>query len=49
MSFALLIAQFDGHMPKVASDLREKLFKLLITDEIFIVGSTLFNRIDTKL
>jgi hypothetical protein len=54
-AFALPIAQFGGNMPELSADMantiREKLFhlKLLIIDEISMVGSTLFSRVDTRL
>ena len=54
-AFALPISQFGGPMPElsteVANTIREKLFniKLLIIDEISMVGSTLFSRVDSRL
>jgi hypothetical protein len=54
-AFALPVSQFGGQMPELSSDIantiRHKLFhlKLLIIDEISMVGSTLFSRVDTRL
>ncbi|XP_059142987.1 uncharacterized protein LOC131930491 [Physella acuta] len=54
-AFALPISQFGGSMPQLSSEvantIREKLFniKLLIIDEISMVGSTLFSRVDSRL
>ncbi|XP_011858135.1 PREDICTED: ATP-dependent DNA helicase PIF1-like [Vollenhovia emeryi] len=54
-AFALPINQYAGQMPELSADvantIREKLFelKLLIIDEISMVGSTMFTRIDTRL
>ncbi|XP_035223419.1 uncharacterized protein LOC118196128 [Stegodyphus dumicola] len=54
-AFALPVVQFGGRMPELSADLanniREKLFhlKLLIIDEISMVGSTLLSRVDTRL
>jgi hypothetical protein len=54
-AFALPIAEFGGNMPELSADMantiREKLFhlKLLIIDEISMVGSTLFGRVDKIL
>ena len=54
-AFALPVSQFGGQMPELSADLankiREKLFdlKLLIIDEVSMVGSTLLSRVDTRL
>lgn len=54
-AFALPVQQFGGQMPELSHDtsntISEKLrdLKLLIIDEISMVGSTLFCRIDTRL
>ncbi|GBM80454.1 ATP-dependent DNA helicase PIF1 [Araneus ventricosus] len=54
-AFALPVSQFGGQMPElsteVTSTIRNKLFntKLLIIDEISMVGSTLFSRVDSRL
>jgi hypothetical protein len=54
-AFSLPLNQFGGQMPDlqadIANSIREKLInlKLLIIDEISMVGSTLFNRVDTRL
>ncbi|XP_011860233.1 PREDICTED: ATP-dependent DNA helicase pfh1-like, partial [Vollenhovia emeryi] len=54
-AFALPITQYGGQMPELSADvantIRENLFelKLLIIDEISMVGSTMFSRVDTRL
>lgn len=54
-AFALPVSQFSSNMPELSADIansiREKLFhlKLLIIDEISMVGSTLLGRVDTRL
>ncbi|XP_077265248.1 uncharacterized protein LOC143899122 [Temnothorax americanus] len=54
-AFALPVTQYGGQMPELSEDvantIRENLFelKLLIIDEISMVGSTMFSRIDTRL
>ncbi|XP_071576628.1 uncharacterized protein [Temnothorax nylanderi] len=54
-AFALPITQYGGQMPELSADvantIRENLFelKLFIIDEISMVGSTMFSRIDTRL
>lgn len=54
-AFALPVSQFGGQMPQLSSDLANKIrnklinLKLLIIDEISMVGSTLFSRVDTRL
>ncbi|XP_011866730.1 PREDICTED: ATP-dependent DNA helicase PIF1-like, partial [Vollenhovia emeryi] len=54
-AFALPITQYGGQMPELSADvantIRESLFelKLLIIDEISMVGSTMFSRVDTRL
>ncbi|XP_071581581.1 uncharacterized protein [Temnothorax nylanderi] len=54
-AFALPVTQYGGQMPDLSEDvantIRENLFglKLLIIDEISMVGSTMFSRIDTRL
>ncbi|GLV46090.1 hypothetical protein CBL_05175, partial [Carabus blaptoides fortunei] len=50
-----VVSQFGGQMPELSADLanniREKLFnlKLLIIDEVSMVGSTFLSRVDTRL
>lgn len=54
-AFALPITQYGRQMPKLSADvantIRENLFelKLLIIDEISMVGSTMFSQVDTRL
>ena len=54
-TFALSLTQFGGQMPElsldIANTIREKLsdVKLIIIDEISMVGSALFTRVDTRL
>ncbi|XP_011867235.1 PREDICTED: ATP-dependent DNA helicase pfh1-like, partial [Vollenhovia emeryi] len=54
-AFALPITQYGGQMPELSADvantIRENLFelKLIIIDEISMVGSTMFSRVDTRL
>ncbi|XP_055856560.1 uncharacterized protein LOC129919626 isoform X2 [Episyrphus balteatus] len=54
-AFALPVSQYGGTMPNLSSDIantiRQKLInlKLLIIDEISMVGSRLLSRVDTRL
>ena len=54
-AFALPITQFSKQMPELSADIantiRQHLInvKLIIIDEISMVGSTIFSRIDTRL
>ncbi|XP_055845331.1 uncharacterized protein LOC129911529 [Episyrphus balteatus] len=54
-AFALPVSQYGGTMPNLSSDIantiRQKLvnLKLLIIDEISMVGSRLLSRVDTRL
>lgn len=54
-AFALPVQQFGGDMPELSNDtansVREKLIdiKLDVIDEISMVGSSLFGKVDTRL